>query len=439
MSEIKFKEQIDTYLKYKPSTFSLAIFTRANDLIYNTKNWNIEDYIEKISTAWDSGDIDSFIISGIKYIILQKTPEGLISIDPREKKYILGYRNEDMKIICSFSEEKNLKSNRYLNPAYELVELAKILNKLSSKKPYINHEKQLGRSGQVKWATPKLLLNSAENLKQLGLLKVGLSYEEAQVYLSLLKRGEAGEKVGNLNKELDIKRTTIYRIINRLIDNNWVEKISETPRGVNLYAAKPFNSQFEEIIIEKEKELQVLKSMKYIIEESLENGWLKLSELESKDQKFEEELYSYKTLSIIGMENDCGVIIFDYDKKVNEDVVIKAALQLFNEKIMLEIGKQSNPNLEHTEDFKNVPLYKIVKRENPDLEDIKIEDKTFHTYKGTILYLKFKEGSEIAKNIGNGWISTVNQVAIPVDDKIYVIWGTDEKFPILMSIALKIN
>ncbi|MBD3196127.1 MAG: hypothetical protein GF317_13800 [Candidatus Lokiarchaeota archaeon] len=413
----KIREKIEEYLKSKPNTYSLSIYSIDNKEIYISPNWQGDNFIEKISAAWTSSQVIKTKISNLKFVILQKTPEILILVNPKEKEYILGYKDEERQIFTRFSEKISSTTKVSPDKNYELTVMTRILNNLSSKKPYISDEQQLGKASQIKWTSPKLLLNRTENLKKLGLLKVGLSYEEAKVYLHLLSKGERGDKVGNLNKELDIKRTTIYRIIDRLIDYNWVEKVSETPRGVNFYAAKPFNLQFDEIIREKEKELQVLKSMRYIMNEGTQDGVIKFSELDAKNQTIGEESYSYQTLGLVGIENDCGVIIFDYDKNIDEDIVLKAALQLSNEKMLLEINKQGNS----------------------DIDDIKIIDKKFHKYRGAVLFLKFKEKSDIGRNLGYEWISIVNQVAIPIKNKIYVLWGTEEKFPVLLSLILNIN
>ena len=50
--------------------------------------------------------------------------------------------------------------------------------------------------------------------------------------------------------------------------------------------------------------------------------------------------------------------------------------------------------------------------------------------------VKFKEGSETANNVGNDWIVSAKQVAILVEDKIFVIWGGEEKFQVLLDIIL---
>jgi len=103
--------------------------------------------------------------------------------------------------------------------------------------------------------------------------------------------------------------------------------------------------------------------------------------------------------------------------------VIRAALQLSYEKIWNSLQPDKG-NKEY-----------IIQ----DLEDIKVEDIEIQDYLGAIMYLKFKAGSDAAKNVGSGWITLAKHVAIPIDDKIYVIWGTEEKFPILLSMILKLK
>ena len=49
------------------------------------------------------------------------------------------------------------------------------------------------------------------------------------------------------------------------------------------------------------------------------------------------------------------------------------------------------------------------------------------------MYLKFKEGSKTANNVGNDWILAVKLVAIPVEQKINVIWATTEKFDMFLK------
>ena len=410
MSFSEYKKELHFIIELDPNILSAAIIEKNGKVLALSKDWNISDKINEIVNAWESEDKRSFTLLGDKYIIIYKSLETFIAINKTSSnKSIIGFKYDERIIFCQIKGKDNIN--------LIFTGILKELNKFTSKKPYMREGSKFGKKGKIKWTTPKILLDNTQNLKKLGLLKAGLSFDEAKVYLALLSKGEQGEKVGNLNKELDIKRTTIYRIIDRLIENNWVEKISESPQGVSIFAARSLDAQFNEIINQKEEELRILKSMKYILGETMENGWAGLSKLKKESQKLGDKAITYESMDIIGMEKDCGLIIFDYEESVSETVVLKGALQLVNEKMMYEIRSQRNK----------------------DLEDIKIIDTKFQEYYGATIHIKFKKDSEIAKNVGEDWIIALKQVAIPIGDKIYVIWGSEEKFPVLMSIILRLS
>ena len=69
---------------------------------------------------------------------------------------------------------------------------------------------------------------------------------------------------------------------------------------------------------------------------------------------------------------------------------------------------------------------------------MKIEYTKVQEYLGASIFLKFKEGSEVANNIGHDWVVAIKEVAIPIDNVIYVIWGSEEKFQNIMDIILKL-
>ena len=74
-----------------------------------------------------------------------------------------------------------------------------------------------------------------------GLMDFGLSDEESKVYLSVLRRGSRGEIVGRIKDELEIGRTTIYAIMERLNEKGWVvsEMISQSPKRIKYVAKSP--------------------------------------------------------------------------------------------------------------------------------------------------------------------------------------------------------
>ncbi|MHA1436990.1 MAG: helix-turn-helix domain-containing protein [Promethearchaeota archaeon] len=405
----KISTALDKNIKSESKIISIAVIEGDNNVVYSTDNWDISKDVEKINLIWRELKRGRISINGVEYVILQCTPERIVAINLKKQGSFIGFKDEERKIIC------RLGSDGLIN--FGLTDAARILCELRSKEPYMEPDSSLGKLEKLKWATPRILLDDTNNLQELGLIKFGLSIEEAKVYLTLLKKGNEGEKVGNLNKELDIKRTTIYRIIERLIDKDWVVKLPVLPKGAQIYIARPLNDILDERIQQKEEELKVLKSFRFIMGKNLANGWINLSEINKTSKK---KAFNFKTLGITGVEKDCGLLIFEYDSPVENDIVIRAALQLSCEKLKfsVQIGED------------------IEEYTNPDLKEIKFDNTEIQNYIGAIMYLKFKKGSKTANNVGTDWIIAAKLVAIPIDNKIYVIWGTEEKFPYLMNIII---
>ncbi|MFW9939494.1 MAG: helix-turn-helix domain-containing protein [Candidatus Thorarchaeota archaeon] len=410
----KIKTVIDNVIKPESKIISIAVIEGENNIVYSTDNWNIGDDIEELNSTWDQLKPTRIIISGIEYVILQSTQDKLIATNLSNKGSLVGFRDEERKIICKVDGDGS--------PQVGLMEAFKKLRERSSKKPYMDPHASLGKVAQLKWTTPRILLDDTNNLQELGLLKFGLSIEEAKVYLSLLEKGKEGSKVGILNEELDIKRTTIYRIIDRLIDKEWVVKLPGMSKGAQIYIARPLNDIFDERIEQKEEELKILKSFRFIMGKELENGWIDISEIKRDFQIISKKTYDFNTLGITSEEKDSGLIIFEYNKDVKDDIIIQAALQLSCEKMREPI----QPDLEKK-------VFTIL-----DLEDIKIEGTKFQNYLGMTIYFKFKEGTATGNNVGTDWIVAARHVAVPLGDKIYVVWGSEEQFPILLSIILKL-
>ena len=63
----------------------------------------------------------------------------------------------------------------------------------------------------------------------------------------------------------------------------------------------------------------------------------------------------------------------------------------------------------------------------------------FLNYYGSEVYIRFKTGIDTANNVGNDWIIAVKQVAVPIGNKICIVWGSEEKFNILLNMILKLG
>jgi len=158
-----------------------------------------------------------------------------------------------------------------------------------------------------------------------------------------------------------------------------------------------------------------------LLKEYLKNGRGDISQIYGDSQTFGKKIFDIDVLGIMGLEKDFGIIVFEYNNIIIDEGRIQDKLDLVYGKIGQEIDK--------------------VKEENkaPDFEDKKIENTKFQEYLGAIIFIKFKEGSKTAKNVGDGWIIAVKLVAIPIENNIYVIWGSEEKFELLMNMILNLK
>jgi len=217
MEEILTK--IDYDIKKDPEIIAAVIIDGKNNILYSTDNWNISKDIEHINSIWGKKETRYLYLSGNKYTILQNTLEKLIavSLNKTKKKVIcqesiVGFKDSERSVLCKIPQNPR---NQFL--LYAVPKAVNILRELSSREPYIGSDTTLGKLEELKWATPKVLPNDTINLQNLVFLIFGLNDKEAEVYLAFLKKGDAGYTIGNINKELlDLKRTHIYRIMERL-------------------------------------------------------------------------------------------------------------------------------------------------------------------------------------------------------------------------------
>jgi DNA-binding MarR family transcriptional regulator len=434
MSIKKIITAIDKSIQPEVKMMSIAIIEGENNIIYSTENWDISKDINNLNTVWNKLKSGRFIISGVEHIVIQVTQERLVAVTPEQKWTLLGFKDDKRKFLCRLDPKG--PNDQMI---FGLNDAAKTLIELRTEEPYMDLDADLGKveeKEEEEWVKRKLLPNDTLNLQRLGLLKSGLSKDEAEVYLALLKKGDVGDTIGNLNRELlNLKRTHIYRIIDRLEKKTWVKKVIGSGQRTTVYRAIALNYLLDDLITQRETELTILKSFRYIMGEKLENGWIKVTDLERDLRDMYNKKYDFNSLGITGIERDCGLLIFDYGKEDIDDAVILAALELASVKLMANLLIQEEIKIEETEKYEGIKEgYK-----NPDIEDIKNVDKSILNYLGAEIHVKFKEGSETAHNVGVDWVVAAKQVAIPIEDKIYIVWGSEEKFPILLNMILKIR
>ncbi|MHA1384682.1 MAG: helix-turn-helix domain-containing protein [Candidatus Helarchaeota archaeon] len=291
--------------------------------------------------------------------------------------------------------------------------------------------------------TKKKVANHTDYI--LNLKKFGLTNEESQVYITLLKSGERGNTVNYLKNLLNIGRTTIYAILDRLIDKKWVKKgsSSNTRNRAQLYVATSPIKILNDIIYQKEQTLNELKEINFNIGDNLERiyrssikftidqihascrkylrplinkKWKILSEVLEISETLNMKTFDYQLEGKNDFHNECGLIICEYDHNIENDADL--ARYMFN--LLKKKGEQE-----------------IRKHEPPGFEDVKYEEINISGFIGANTYMKFKKGSEIAAFVGSDWFLAGKLVVIPKINKIFMMWGGEKNFKKLVEVILK--
>lgn len=126
---IEFEILGNNLMEIMPSIYAIAIIDKNNDIVYSTDNWDISTDIENICSSWDFRNAPFIMVSEIKYTILECEIDSMVATSIRGQGHIVGCKDEERRIITYIEPNGDRKS--------AIVEISRILAKMSSKKPDI--------------------------------------------------------------------------------------------------------------------------------------------------------------------------------------------------------------------------------------------------------------------------------------------------------------
>ena len=271
-----------------------------------------------------------------------------------------------------------------------------------------------------------------------GLQKIGLTREEALIYITLIQHGKKGTYIKDLTDHLPIKRTTIYSILNRLHDRKCVRENSEYegPKGAKIYTAISPESYMSRIINKKKIELKLFEKIKLDVIEKLETIYLESIEFSLNEiddflkpylnslyekgwkviehivEKFQitHEFEAYDTTLLIPdakIVKDAGFMVFKYNRDVeNDENTLNYMFDLLSRK-----GKEE-------------VLNKGIGVEDIELIETIIEIKG-KKFRGHTPKFKFEHTDK--------YIQMTETVMIPIKNKIFFLWAENHKFILEMA------
>ncbi|MFX1566836.1 MAG: helix-turn-helix domain-containing protein [Promethearchaeota archaeon] len=256
----------------------------------------------------------------------------------------------------------------------------------------------------------------------------GLTHDEALLYFALIQHGKKGTYIKDLTDHIDIKRTTIYSIVNRLHEKGYVRENPnyEGPKGAKMYAAISPELFINRIVNNKRIELEkldkikkeVINQLETIYLESLEfsldeiddflkpylaplydKGWKVIEHLVEKS-KITYGFEAYDTTLLVPaakLVKDAGFIVTKYNRDVENDVnILNYMYDMLSRK-----GKE-----EILDKGIGVVDVKLIE------SDIELKGKKF---KGHLPKFKFEHTNE--------FVQLTESVMIPIKDKIFFLWA----------------
>jgi hypothetical protein len=87
---------IQNLIEYYPDALAAAIFNSSGQIEFSTSNWDISAEVQRLLQSWRSGSAQFVNVQGIKYSMLQCTPERLIATNFGKQGHLVGASTPDL-------------------------------------------------------------------------------------------------------------------------------------------------------------------------------------------------------------------------------------------------------------------------------------------------------------------------------------------------------
>ncbi|MFX1275870.1 MAG: hypothetical protein ACFFBP_08020 [Promethearchaeota archaeon] len=94
----KYKSIVQKLQKHYPDADQVIIFNYNGKSLFYTKEFNISSDLKTLIASWRSGRGASVTVNGIKYSLLQQTPDRLVATNRHKKGHLIGATTPDKNI-----------------------------------------------------------------------------------------------------------------------------------------------------------------------------------------------------------------------------------------------------------------------------------------------------------------------------------------------------
>ncbi|MHA1699128.1 MAG: hypothetical protein ACTSWN_09850 [Promethearchaeota archaeon] len=91
---------VEELMDLQENIYGVAVMN-SNDkkIIYQTENWDVTPDVNNFLNAWENNE-SSVLISNVKYMIVENTPERLVGTNVTGKGHIIGASAGPARILC---------------------------------------------------------------------------------------------------------------------------------------------------------------------------------------------------------------------------------------------------------------------------------------------------------------------------------------------------
>jgi predicted regulator of Ras-like GTPase activity (Roadblock/LC7/MglB family) len=144
---VNYKSIVKNLQKHYSDANEVVVVGNKGKVIYSTSNWSVSKDIKTVLASWGSGSAQFVNMNGIRYSVLQMSPERFIATNRKKKGHLVGSSifGSDLYIIAHIKP----KAKGWIHMAYPAVTRAAAMMKKGSKSQFVETEVDVSVENEI--------------------------------------------------------------------------------------------------------------------------------------------------------------------------------------------------------------------------------------------------------------------------------------------------
>jgi len=144
---VNYKSIIKSLQKHYSDANEVVVFGNKGKVIYSTSNWSVSKDIKTVLASWSSGSAQFVNMNGIRYSVLQISPERFIATNRKKKGHLVGASilGSEIYLIAHIRP----KAKGWIHMAYPAVTRAAAMMTKGSKSQFVETEVDVSVENEI--------------------------------------------------------------------------------------------------------------------------------------------------------------------------------------------------------------------------------------------------------------------------------------------------